>query len=136
MSRKKKARPVEKKARRVAAEYVGKASMTRDGMIYVRVEGEENDIYVKPPKSLHALHGDTVRVAVTREKSHGADRREGKVIAILERNPNPLVGILHIVGRNAWVLMQSKTMPYDIQVPVPEGLAGRIETALAAEAVG
>ena len=121
MSRKKKARPVEKKARRVAAEYVGKASMTRDGMIYVRVEGEENDIYVKPPKSLHALHGDTVRVAVTREKSHGADRREGKVIAILERNPNPLVGILHIVGRNAWVLMQSKTMPYDIQVPVPEG---------------
>ena len=120
MSRKKKVRQVEKKARRMAAEYVGKASMTRDGMIYVRVEGEEGDIFVKPPKSLHALHGDTVRVAVTRE-GRGTDRREGKVIAILERNPNPLVGILHIVGRNAWVLMQSKTMPYDIQVPVPEG---------------
>ena len=121
MSKKKKVRPVAKKAGRMAAEYVGKATMTRDGMIFVRVEGEENDIYVKPPKSLHALHGDTVRVAVTREKSHGSDRREGKIIAILERNPNPLVGVLHIVGRNAWVLMSSKTMPYDIQVPVPEG---------------
>ena len=121
MSRKRKVAPVAKKAKKVAAEYVGKAMLTRDGMVYVRIEGEEEDVFVKPPKSMHALHGDTVRVAVTREKGRSAERREGKIIAILERNPNPLVGVLHIVGNNAWVLMSSKTMPYDIQVPIPEG---------------
>ena len=31
------------------------------------------------------------------------------------------MGILHIVGKQAWVLMSSKTMPYDISVPIPEG---------------
>ena len=31
------------------------------------------------------------------------------------------MGILHLVGTQAWVLMQSKNMPYDISVPVPEG---------------
>jgi ribonuclease R len=29
--------------------------------------------------------------------------------------------MLHIVGKQAWVLMSSKTMPYDISVPIPEG---------------
>ncbi|MBO6063171.1 MAG: ribonuclease R, partial [Bacteroidales bacterium] len=47
--------------------------------------------------------------------------RSGEIIAILERSKKPFVGILHIVGKQAWVLMSSKTMPYDISVPVPEG---------------
>ena len=121
MSRKKFKSPEAKKAKRVAAEYVGKVTMTRDGQVYVKVEGEDEDIFVKAPKSMHALHGDTVRVAITREKSRAIDRREGKIIDIIERNQAPFVGVLHIVGKNAWVLMSSKTMPYDIMVPIPEG---------------
>ena len=110
-----------KKAPRIIPEYVGKALMSREGFIYVRVEGQEEDIYVKASKTRGALHGDTVRVAVTREKAGSIKRREGEVIAIVERSNKPFVGILHIVGKNAWVLMGSKTMPYDIAVPVPEG---------------
>jgi len=110
-----------KKAARVVPEYVGKALMSREGFVFVRIEGQEEDVYVKASKTRGALHGDTVRVAVTQERTGSAKRRQGEIVAVVERCNKPFVGILHIVGGQAWVLMQSKTMPYDISVPVPEG---------------
>ena len=110
-----------RKKKRVIPEYEGKVLMSREGFIFVRVEGQEDDIYVKASKTRGALHGDIVRVAVTQEKVGQAKRRSGEVVAIVERSDRPFVGILHIVGQQAWVLMSSKTMPYDISVPVPEG---------------
>ena len=35
---------------------------------------------------------------------------------MLQRSGRQFVGIFHTVGAQAWVLMQSKNMPYDIQV--------------------
>ena len=109
------------KKKRIVPEFEGKALMSREGFIFVRVEGQEEDIFVKASKTRGALNGDIVRVAVTQEKVGQAKRRSGEVIAIVERSNKPFVGILHIVGKQAWVLMSSKTMPYDISVPVPEG---------------
>ena len=110
-----------KKKVKVVPEYEGTALMSREGFVFVRIEGQEEDVYVKASKTRGALHGDTVRVAVTQEKVGSAKRRSGEIIAIVERSKKPFVGILHIVGKQAWVLMSSKTMPYDISVPVPEG---------------
>ena len=109
------------KKTRAIPEYVGKALMSREGFVFVRIEGQEEDVFVKATKTRGALHGDTVRVAVTQEKTGPAKRRSGEIVAVLERSQKPFVGLLHIVGRQAWVLMSSKTMPYDIEVPVPEG---------------
>ena len=39
---------------------------------------------------------------------------------IVERSRKPFVGILHIVGSQAWVLMQSRVMPYDISVTLED----------------
>ena len=89
--------------------------MTREGFIFVTVEGQDEDIFVKASKTRQALNGDTVRVAVTREGGKG-HRREGEVIEIVQRSTRPFVGILHFVGAQAWVLMQSKFMPYDIVI--------------------
>ena len=89
--------------------------MTREGFIFVTVAGQDEDIFVKASKTRQALNGDTVRVAVTREGGKG-HRREGEVIEIVERSAKPFVGILHFVGAQAWVLMQSKSMPYDIVI--------------------
>ena len=97
-------------------QFVGKVQMTREGFIFVIVEGQEDDIFVKASKTRHALQGDLVRVAVTRQKGGDNRRREGEVVEILERSARPFVGFYHTVGAQAWVLMQSKTMPYDIQV--------------------
>ncbi|MBO4340555.1 MAG: ribonuclease R [Bacteroidales bacterium] len=124
MSRKHRGRGGKEKLRarkKPAQEYIGTAVMSREGSVFVRVDGQEEDIYVKASKTRGALHGDTVKVVVTQERTGSAKRRSGEIIAVLERSGRPFVGILHIVGKQAWVLMSSKTMPYDIEVPVPEG---------------
>lgn len=117
-SRDRKSRP---SGRRVFPQCTGTVQMTREGFIFVIVDGEEDDVFVKASKTRHALNGDKVRVAVTREKGTDSDkRREGEVLEILERSSKPFVGILHTVGAQAWVLMQSRSMPYDISVDAEE----------------
>ncbi|MCF0175905.1 MAG: RNB domain-containing ribonuclease, partial [Bacteroidales bacterium] len=73
-----------------------------------------------------ALNGDMVRVAVTREKTEKS-RREGEIVAIVERSAKPFVGILQVAGRQAWVIMQSRNMPYDISIPVYGDEPGTLE---------
>lgn len=106
-----------KKEKRIYAEFTGRVQMTRDGYIFVIVDGEADDIFVKASRTRGALNGDTVRVAVTKEKTEN-QRREGEVLEIMERSRKPFVGILHVVGDQAWVLMESRVMPYDIVIPV------------------
>jgi Exoribonuclease R len=126
-------------ARKSFPEVTGKVQMTRDGFVFVIVENEPgNDVFVKASKTRGALNGDIVKCIVTHDKAPedtprggrskaGRDagrRREGEIIEIVERSSRPFVGILHIVGKQAWVLMQSRTMPYDIYIPaetLPEG---------------
>ena len=93
--------------------------MTRDGFVFVIIDGEDEDVFVKASKTRHALHGDIVKVAITREKSE-THRREGEIVEIVEHSKIPFVGVLHIAGPQAWVLMQSRTMPYDILLDVDE----------------
>ena len=109
--------------------------MTREGFIFVIVEGQEDDIFVKASKTRHALQGDLVRVAVTRQKGGDNRRREGEVVEILERSTRPFVGFYHTVGAQAWVLMQSKTMPYDIQVDAEAAAAMGAQAGMKVAAV-
>ena len=112
--------------KRVFAQETGTVRMTRDGFVFVTVDGQDDDVYVPANKTRRALDGDTVRVAVTRDRvSRSYDRagqktlshrREGEIIEVLQRSGRQFVGIFHTVGAQAWVLMQSKNMPYDIQV--------------------
>ena len=112
--------------------YEGRVQMTREGFIFVIVDGLDDDIYVKASKTRNALDGDTVKVAVVREqqgratgKAGGkvARRREGEVVEIVRRSGKQFVGIFHTVGAQAWVLMQSKNMPYDIEVDAEQAAA-------------
>ncbi len=116
MSRKKRnGRSRGKQPKKVLPEVTGRVQMTREGFAFIIVE-DEDDVFVKASKTRGALNGDIVRVSVTRDKTD-RQRREGEVIEILERSPKPFIGILHIVGDQAWVLMQSRFMPYDISIP-------------------
>ena len=107
-----------KKEKKVFPQAVGRVQMTREGYAFIIIDGEEDDVFVKASKTRGALHGDTVKVTVTREKTD--KRREGEVVEIIERSPKPFIGILHVVGNQAWVLMQSRFMPYDITIPFTE----------------
>ena len=94
-------------ASKVYPEYTGRVQMTREGFVFVIVEGMDDDIFVKASKTRQALNGDTVIVAVTREG--GRDRRkEGEIVKIVERSKRPFVGVYHTVGAQSCVLMQSR----------------------------
>ena len=90
--------------------------MTREGYIFVSVADLDEDIFVKASKTRQALHGDTVTVALVRRSPAPGRKYEGEIISVDERSKVPFVGVMHFVGAQAWVLMQSKTMPYDIEV--------------------
>ena len=108
--------------KKVYPQFEGRVQMTREGFIFVIIEGQEDDVFVKASKTRNALDGDRVLVAVTREKSE-TKRREGQVVRILKRSGRPFVGIMHFVGAQGWVLMQSKSMPYDIEVDAEKAAA-------------
>ena len=108
-----------RKERKVFPQVEGRVQMTREGFAFIIVEGEDDDVFVKASKTRGALNGDIVRVSVTREKTD-RQRREGEVVEILQRSAKPFIGVLHILGDQAWVLMQSRFMPYDIAIPFAE----------------
>lgn len=113
-----------KPGRKVFPQFIGSVQMTREGFVFVRVEGQEEDIFVKASKTRHALDGDLVRVAVTRPANKARNARcEGEVVEIVERSRKPFVGIMHTIGAQAWVLMQSRSMPYDIELDPREAAA-------------
>lgn len=107
-------------------EYVGTVSMARDGYAFVVVESLENDIFVSASRLRGALNGDMVRVAVKRSvktESHSGKkirpkRVEGEVTEIVKRSDRPHIGILQITDREAWVMIESRVMPYDIKIPI------------------
>ena len=121
MARKKnsRARGRGRKEKKVFPQVEGRVQMTREGFAFVIVDGEEDDVFVKASKTRGALNGDIVRVTVTREKTDRT-RKEGEVVEILQRSVKPFIGVLHILGDQAWVLMQSRFMPYDIAIPFTE----------------
>ena len=98
----------------------GTVQMSREGFGFVIVPDREDDIFIPQKYMLHALNGDQVRAAVTRKKD-AKHRAEGEIVAIVERSKKPFIGILQIMGQRGWVIVESRNMPYDIQVPL-EGI--------------
>lgn len=106
-----------RKEKKQYPEVTGRLQMTREGFAFVIAEGEEDDVFVRANRTRGALNGDIVRVSVLKDKTE-RQKREGAVIEIVERSAKPFVGILHVVGNQAWVLMESRVMPYDIVIPM------------------
>ena len=100
-------------------EMQGVVSLTRDGLGFVEIEGQEEDIFVRPHRLRGSLGGDTVVVAVNSHRT-GA-RREGEVVRIVERSAKPHIGVLAVRGRQVWAIVESARMPYDIRIPLEEG---------------
>lgn len=106
-------------SRKITEELEGKVNMTREGYAFISVPDREDDIFVSSRKLRGALNNDAVKIAVTKGKDRNR-RTEGEVIAILERSKKPYIGILQIIGNQAWVIVESRVMPYDICVPIEQ----------------
>lgn len=127
MGRRAERRGVAGGSRRVCEEVEGLLEIASGGYGFVRLapkEGnaavpkkdEREDVFIPIGKLRGALNNDTVRVAIT--KPDQVKGKEGEVVAIVQRSTRPYVGILQISGKHAWVIIENKSMPYDIEVPV------------------
>lgn len=76
-----------------ANQFKGKLEITRSGMGFVIVEGQEVDILVRPSDFNTAMHGDTVRVRLKEERGTGR-RKQGIVVGVAERKQSEFVGRL------------------------------------------
>jgi len=97
--------------------YSGSLDITRSGIGYVIVEGLQRDILIRKNDFNTAMHGDKVRVRVTKENL-GSGRIEGAVSEVLDRKQTEFIGHLEANQEFAFFIPDSdKPMP-DIYIPV------------------
>ena len=110
-------KPTQKRtSKRVIEELVGTVSMTREGNGFIVVPERDDDVFVPQRKLRGALNNDTVKIGVTKVSGYDKKKAEGEVLEVLERSKRPYIGVLQIIGDQAWVIVESKSMPYDIKV--------------------
>lgn len=126
-------------------ELTGTVSMTREGYGFIEVPDRDTDIFVPERKMRGALNGDIVKVLTVKAKGVGKDgkpkRIEGEVITVIQRSSKPHIGVLQISRGEAWLIMESRSMPYDISIPMKEidrwfGKGGVLDAGAAADEAG
>ncbi len=78
----------------------GVVSANRAGFGFVRVEGQEDAVFLPPHQMAGVMHGDRVRVSVERGRD---GRYSGKLEKVIEHSTKAFVGTLEVHGRNAFV---------------------------------
>lgn len=93
---------------------IGKYMGTQKGFGFVRIEGEDNDIYIPEHKSKNAVDGDTVKVTID-DNTHGK-KREGTITAIIKRGNNTLVGTYYKSKNFGFVVVDNQKFSKDIYI--------------------
>ncbi|MRD48173.1 ribonuclease R [Caenimonas koreensis] len=89
----------------------------RDGHGYVLRDDGDSDIYLPPNEMRAVLHKDRVKARIVRHDRKG--RPEGRVVEIIERPPQPIIGrLLHESG--VW-LVAPEDKRYGQDVLIPKG---------------
>ncbi len=104
---------------------VGRLRMHRDGYGFVvpdpgslppRAQGKlQGDIFIPPPEIGNAMHGDQVLVEMGRIRHDG--RAEGKIVRVMEREQETVVGIFHYGDRHNFVIPIDEKVGMEIIIP-------------------
>ncbi|MDD3891028.1 MAG: RNB domain-containing ribonuclease, partial [Bacteroidales bacterium] len=103
----------------VSPEIEGIVEMERDGSAHV-VTDDNQEISVSEHNLNHALHGDRVKVALV--PKHRKKRAEAEVVEVISRAKRTFVGRIELERNYAFVITDTKLMPYDIFIP-KDGIA-------------
>lgn len=93
----------------------GKYMGTQRDFGFVRIEGEDEDIYIAGGQAKGAVDGDTVRVAI--EEKRNGRRREGTVTEIVERGNGVIVGTYSKSKNFGFVIADNQKFGKDIYIP-------------------
>lgn len=103
----------------------GLLNIASGGFGFVRQGEGKEDIFIPQHRLKGALNNDIVKVAITKKGAEsskegllrkGNKNCEGEIAEVLERSKFPYIGILSITKRGAWVIIENKNMPYDVEV--------------------
>ena len=97
-------------------ELIGTIQRGSNGRILFAPEADEESVYIAERNSMHALHGDRVKVSLFARR-RGRGMPEGEVVEILERANDTFVGILKVEKNYAFLLTESRTLDNDIFIP-------------------
>jgi len=109
---------------KVADLFTGEIQFHASGAAHVLSEKEgEPDLYIGAEDTFTALHGDRVVARVIREKTPGrpetAGRLEGRVIRILNRKNDTIVGTLQRTKNFFFVVADDPRFVHNLYVPAP-----------------
>ena len=83
------------------------------GFGFVEIENQEEDLFVPAKHVNGALNGDTVRVSITKTKE-GTKKAEAKIIKIIKRERETLVGIFQANKNFGFVVPDDKRFGTDV----------------------
>ena len=106
-NRKNQYRPVEK------VYYDGIYRKNQKGFGFVKLEDQEDEIYISKENSLNALNGDRVLIEIIEEKNR-VKKAEGKVVKILKHEKDTIVGRFEINKNFGFVVPDDKNFGTDI----------------------
>lgn len=92
----------------------GVLEFTPRGAAYLIVENQNDDIYINPKNTQYAIHGDRVRVKVINSSGR---RVEGKVVEIVAREREFVVGQISVSERFAFLRPDNMRLHVDIYIP-------------------
>ena len=93
----------------------GKVDMTAHGYAYIISAEAKDDVFVSQKNLREALHGDTVKIHLFARRKNS--RFEGQVVEIIERARSSFVGTIGITDNFAFMIPDSRLMPYDLFIP-------------------
>ena len=108
------------------SEIKGKVQITTSGAAFIITDSLDEDVYVRRENTMHALHGDIVKVSIKKSRSRRGKNPEGKIIEIVQRGKNTYVGIVRISKTYAFLEVTERHVPYDIFI-LPKNLNGAKE---------
>lgn len=85
------------------------------GFGFVRIEGENEDIFIPENATKGALHNDKVQVSIDSRQSQGK-KREGKIVSILERGTDRVVGTYAKSRNFGFVIADQQKFSKDIYI--------------------
>ncbi len=100
----------------------GTLDIARSGIGYVVIADGTGDVLVRPGDFNTALHGDTVRVKVTKENL-ATGRKEGKITEVVSRRQNEFIGTIQLSTNFAFFIPDSEKPMPDLYIPL-ESLNG------------
>ncbi|MBP6430591.1 MAG: ribonuclease R [Ferruginibacter sp.] len=94
----------------------GVLDISRSGMGFVIVEGQDKDVKVKPNDFGMAFNGDVVRVEVDKHKSDH-QRKEGKIVEVVERKQTQFIGSISVSKNFAFFTADTEKLMPDFFIP-------------------